>query len=631
MNNKKLLLPTALVALLFGSLIKANNLTVSKAETVTTDVVFNSTNFHYVNDTTGNFATCDSNARWWGDRTFFVPEGVPFYRAVDDVTKDGDTVISSGDAHLAQLETVNPVLQVERYVTFYMGGGNNENLYAEVIDKGVDGSENTVIKTIKNDYFNNPRSGEALFLRVVDVNEYLNHYLSVRIVDGFGGGFGIINFGGLKFNQTVEQVKDSIDAYRRNAYNTQSVADKNAMQYQNMITTMVSSAEYSSLISTTLQDYESIDFEGIVLSELFDNKSTFENGTVLNLDDKVNAKDENSINKWSALISSENVYEWAEHMPFNKKNNKFFSTHPSWTGIVESAMVLLRSKFTIEITDPYMAFRIGGARATIRLIDATNNETLYDFNPAGGTNPFFKDAGVGNIIASGTRVNTMTEVYVNVSSLVDKTVYLEIGEHSTGGGWGLAYIDDIRFNLSASNIKVELDDNTISQHVDGIQATYYGVVIPGYVRGTTTISEEKDSVYIAFNFLTDFYNTVRNYNATSLCQLDAATRETIVNKYNAITDEVAKTIINNSDDFNYNNLVNPGAEYYLNNVVVTKGGVNETINYLSTGFALVSASGLYLNIVSDSNTLLMLIAVVIIALIGVSTLLFVKKRKSSLN
>lgn len=617
MKNKKLLfIPAFACALLLSTGLKANNLVAAKAEgELVTDVVFSSKTFSYVEGTTGHFTTCDHNSRWWGTRSFFIPEGIPFYRSVDDYDlNEANEHINTADSHTAKLELKNSVLQTERYLTFYMGGGlNEEKLYVEVIDKGTDGtSEATRIdKLTMKDLFNDPKSGETLFLRVVDLNEYLGHYITVRVVDNEPGGWGCFNFGGLKFNQTEKNVRDTLYQYLKNAYETQTDADKDAGQYPYIRQRVNEFAEYSLFKPTSWQSFESLDFESITLKDYFTDMSSATLTDVM----------------WNNLISSADFYDWNEHMPFNKHGRKFFSTHPGWTGISEDVKVLLKSNFTVTIDKPYMAFRIASAKANIQLLDATNDEVLYDFNPAGNVNPFFKDTGVGNVITAKSTNCTMTEAFVDVSKLIGRTVKLTIGENATGGGWGLSFIDEIRFNLSVSDIKVDLTDNVIAQQVKDVKETYHGVVLPRYLRGNSSVSEENDSVLTAFNFLGEFYATLREYNGTSMCQLSNEAKLALVNKYNAITDEVALSIINTADDFNYNNNANPGNEYYVKDVVVTKEGVAQTMAYLiSTTSTNSLLSSLNVRFIANSNTLAFFFSVIAVVLISVVSVLFVRRR-----
>ncbi|MGM9874250.1 MAG: hypothetical protein ACI31G_05075 [Bacilli bacterium] len=627
MKNKKLLfVPVFMASLLFASGLKANNSHVAKAEdeSPVTSVAFSSDTFEYVDGTTGCFPTSNSTSRWWSVRSFFVPEGIDFYRSVDDVNydTDGETITASGDANTSKLQLKTPVKQTERYLTFYLGGGaNEENLYVEIIDNGTDNTSSVAIKKFTNvGLFHDPKTGEALYIRVADLADYVDHYISVRVVDNNTGGFGIVNFGGLKFNQTAEDVTNDIRAYRKNAYLTQTDGDKDAGQYAYMMSKINETEEFASFRSNDWQSYEVLDFEGIALADYFTNLSINEDSSTLELTNDM----------WNAMISSRDCYEWAEHMPFNKHGNKFFSTHPTWTGIAETVKVLLRSKFTINITDNYMAFRIGAAKANVRLIDSTTEDVLFEFTPTGNNMRYFVDNGVANIVSSKSMINTMTEVFVDISGLVGKTVYLEIGENNTGDGWGLSYIDEIRFNLNVNDIKVELDDNIIKQTCDATpDQTFKGVVYPKYVRGVSNIEEENDSVLKAFNFLDEFYATVRNYGSDTLCQLSTETRNDIVSKYNAISDVTAKTIINNSDDYNYNNIVDPGETYYLNDVVVTKCGVVETINYMNSAAVVSTLGSVYVNFISNGNTLVGFVSIISIVVISALIILIVKKKKYS--
>jgi hypothetical protein len=314
-------------------------------------------------------------------------------------------------------------------------------------------------------------------------------------------------------------------------------------------------------------------------------------------------------------------------MPFNKTGTGFFHGEPSSTGLGESEAYRFVSH-EFKLSSDLVSAKLGGGTAVFDVIDATTHEILATTNDGDNhPNPVFNKGLEGeesehgrNISKTGSRLNTMSRVYLDVSAHKGKQVRLAISDNRTGGDWGLAYFDEIVTDYATAPAYV-LD--TFEQVVNE-ETKYYGVVLPKYVGGTETAFGE------AYTFLDTYYAVMRANGGTSYCsetKSQTSARTSIIDAYNALSSE-ARAIVDASEDYDHGESTVATIEnYWLHEV--RKATVGEsmayTANYVdNTSYASLLKGGIFA-LKEGSGVAVMIIALYLA--LSFIAFLIIKKRK----
>lgn len=326
---------------------------------------------------------------------------------------------------------------------------------------------------------------------------------------------------------------------------------------------------------------------------------------------------------YNDVISENDAKNWTERMPANKSGDRYFNSDAS--GIDESEKYrLVSSEFTLSGTG-FISAKLGGGTAVMSLIDDAGNELVSSrIAAAEGTNilngGFADNGGVDNIMASGSRYNTMSRTYLDASAHVGKKVRVVLSDERTGGNWGLAYFDEVITKYDTiPTLKVDRIEQQFNE-----SPLYHGVVTDKYVGSASTNFGK------AYAFMQLFYEKVRNVsNGGSRCVISAEDKTAIDNAYKVLDSDV-KAIINASDDYDFGQAAT-SENWFLTEASVSVGGVGTTLAVMGiTGAPALSSS--YFNgngIVSSDNSIALIIIVAsAIAMFGAGYFVLRKRKQN---
>ena len=496
------------------------------------------------------------------------------------------------------------------YVTFTLGGSASNKV--EILKA----SNNEVVKTIQNNYFNDPKLSLNMIVRVVDLTNYEGERLYLRITDSTTSGFGAVTFGALKVSQTADDVARTISVHkntlsRRNPDRDDAHKDSVARTYTIDTYDDSSNDEYNSFVSRVLTDAD-MDFEDYdQLTNLAINTDS-----VKGFADRGDGYD--SIDwGYGGAYNLADTFDWNERMPFNKQGNAFFNGNYGGDG---ARYTLQTNEFKLSGTG-YISIKLGGRGSKVALVDASNGSELVST-----TNTKFADNGLGDtpIFVSGTRLNTMTRYILDAREHLNKTVRVEISDTSTEA-WSLLFFDELKTNYAT--LPEFGFDRTVQPHVSA--GTFYGAIEDVYVGGDSTDFGK------ACGFLADFYRIMRNpSNKNSWCGVSQSTDvQNLLTAYGELTSEV-KAIVDNAKDYVH---IKDGVEYrgddfYKFDIDQTKYTVANTMTYLSSYVPPANpepnASGFRtVNMNSQEVAATLIITISVIAVSVLCAFMFIRKRK----
>ena len=515
------------------------------------------------------------------------------------------------------------------YVSFLLGGNSScfVNLWVEP-DGGQGGAD---VTQFRNDFYASRNAfdtayinGEAsdfelsanMALKFYHIpDEYINRRFIVYICDDADSYYGGITFGDLKVNQTLEEVTKTFSAHKAQIALDAKLSAQNQFSANYMLNTYYKNNEkYGELINaeaniTNVND----DFEENVrlTNWAYDQQnSTYENGDLASIDFGYMYSDKDY--KWGGYF-----YDNDGLMPVNKTGNKFLTGEPNDidsfnTGLPESAKYRLVSpEFKLTGTGLISA-KIGGHYARLSLLDSNYNVLLST-----GNNPSFVDANMSNIVDSGARMCTMTRTYLDCSAYLNQRVHVAIEDSQTGGGWGLAFFDEIVTNYETlPSFKLDV----IHQHSSMNENVYNGVIADKLVVGETYNEAFKE----AYDFVSEYYGAARSgANNFSWCE---QTLTGLQDDYDALSPG-AKAIVDASEDFHYGDAQGHFEGDYFFAEVNKQYTIGESMTALKTGVFPTSGSQLLRISFNEESTVAV---VIVVALVSVSTLglliMFKKKR-----
>lgn len=457
-----------------------------------------------------------------------------------------------GNYRTPELELVD---NDHRYISFLFGGGetdvfinvwhvrhaNGSEEFAEGYNRNViegerpffDGSGSFDDKDAK---LNGPMTANMTFryYRLPDSIEVGDKYL-IFVRDGKQSGYGGFTFGDVQINQTLEDCARSFSAHKAQIKRNEYMSDWTRNANEVVLSFYANNSYYADVrtAEAALTDAND-DFElnNRLTKWAYDQQnSTYENGDLANINFDAIYSDKDI--KWGGYF-----YDNDGLMPVNKTGNKFLTGEPDDSdgpncGLPESAKYrLISPEFTLSGTGLISA-KIGGHYAKFSLLDANFNVLATT-----GDNPSFVDADMTNIVNSGARLCTMTRTYLDCSAYLNQRVHIAIEDSQVGGGWNLAYFDEIvtRYDTLPS-FKLDVIHQNASSG-----ATYNGVVFDKLVGATSGTFKE------AYDFVTDYYSQARAAgNNYSWC---SASLDSLKNAYNGLSAS-AKAIVDASEDYHY--------------------------------------------------------------------------------
>ena len=513
------------------------------------------------------------------------------------------------------------------YVSFLLGGSHDcfVNLWVEP-EEGKAGAD---VEQFRNDFYASRdafdtayQNGEASdfelsgnmalkFYRIPD--EYIGRRFIVYISDSATSYYGGITFGDLKVNQTKTEVTRTFLAHKAQIALDAKLSAQNAFSANYMLNTYYKvNSKYGELIAEEANITDANDdFETNVrlTNWAYDQQnSTYENGdrACLNFGYMYSDKDI----KWGGYF-----YDNDGLMPVNKTGNMFLTGEPDDvdsfnTGLPESAKYRLVSpEFKLSGTGLISA-KIGGHYARLSLLDSN-----YDVLLTTGNNPSFVDANMTNIVSSGARLCTMTRTYLDCSAYLNQKVHVAIEDNQTGGGWGLAYFDEI----------VTRYDSLPSFKLDVIQQEarsgdlYHGVVMDKLVVGSTYIDEFKE----AYDFVQEYYGAARNpSNNFSWC---SASLGELKDDYDDLSLD-AKPIVDASEDYHYGDAQGNFEGDWYKAAVNKSYTIGQSMSALKTG-VFPSAGAQLIGANLDQHSTVAVILVICLTSVSALAVLMILRKK----
>ena len=461
------------------------------------------------------------------------------------------------------------------YVSFLLGGNSScfVNIWAEP-EEGKDNGVN-IHKEIKNDfhasrnsYDNDYLNGNAgdfelsanMAFRFFNIpDEYIGRELIVYIEDNATSYYGGVTFGDLRVNQTLEEVALSFAAHKQQIALDAKLTPQNNFSATYMLEEYYAGSAYDAL-NAAIESIDNVD-------------DGFERYGLTNW-----AYDRNfataDIN-FATIVSDNDAKDWTERMPANKTGNYYINADTSY--IDEAAKYrLISPEFTLS-GNGLISAKLGGGTAVLSLIDSDGEELATTrLNEATGTNilnrAFVDNGGVGNIMLSRSRFNTMARTYLDCSDYLGQKVRVVLSDDRTGGNWGLAYFDEVitKYDFYPS-FKVDRIHQQFNEN-----PTYHGVVLDQYVGDSDTTFGQ------AYDFVTSYYNTLRNLdNGGTWCSIKTSDPvQTLIAEYNELDTDV-QAIVSDSMDYSFDKSAT--FEDFFENAADVSYSIGQTIEYIKTG------------------------------------------------
>jgi len=137
--------------------------------------------------------------------------------------KEGDRFYHSNDGETGVLKSNVFTLAGDGIISFKLGGTNLNDSKVEIRLK-----DGTVIATVTNDQFHDPRLAMGMLRRFVNLKNYVGQEIFIQVVDGKPGGVGIVTIDSVVASMTMEEA-EALLASDKAAYSKyrQDVLDSN--------------------------------------------------------------------------------------------------------------------------------------------------------------------------------------------------------------------------------------------------------------------------------------------------------------------------------------------------------------------------------------------------------------------
>ena len=447
-----------------------------------------------------------------------------------------------------------------RYVSFLFGGGSGD-IFVNIFQvSGAAGSGDRIsgIRTAFDNtgYYNNKQGVNPAKLNApISCNMVLKYYelpneiqpgdhFLIYVRDGKTSDYGGFTFGDVRINQTLEDVAKTFSAHKTQMKLNEFMSDwtENANEY---VLNYYATDSYYATVRTAE-------------AALADANDGFEVNDRLtkwayDADYSIHENNELAVINYDKIYSDKE-YKWGAYfndndglMPINKTGNLFLTGEPEGIegdnpprcGVPESSKYrLISPEFTLSGTGLISA-KIGGHYTALQLLDNNLNVLLT----TGNTNPSFVDDDITNIAQSGARQCTMVRTYLDCKEYLGDRVHVALADTQTGGGWNLAYFDEIVTKYdSLPGLKIDYFTQTSSKSAN----EYNGYVLDKYVYDGE--KEYNASFKEAYDFLQTYYSTLRtSANKFDYAYASSEAKSAIALAYSSLNDG-AKTIVDASDD-----------------------------------------------------------------------------------
>ena len=447
------------------------------------------------------------------------------------------------------------------YICFQFGGDSTGNTNKCVIEAKGEGDSWTEISTTYNNYFNDPLVSCQLVLRVVEVPAaYRDSTLRARFVDDRDGGFGLMTFGAFTGACTLDSAAKLFNLYKLALtdyrYDGSTATDEHC--------NAAASAHIKNILDTN-SEYSAVRTRAEALGEVNNICDGFETaeGYPTFTEDYLFSDNGDNGGKFNVFTNSFrsdlSVYNWASHSPFNKTGDYFLSPEMNANGeaLHEPYKARFFSSPFILRGSGYISIKMAGRSAKFTVWDADSYAELYSVCDDDDANQrIFDDKGwsVEGVCANGSRLGTMTRVYIDLSDLIGRKLFVSLEDYRTGGDWGLARFDEF---VSFYETTPTIGYDVITQTHDNV--TGYGVVRDLLYRGQANDpAQDNHPLTDAFNFLENTYfklaRAYSNTNPASFCSgtdsVDSTIKSAVATAYNALT-AGAKAIVNTAPDYQY--------------------------------------------------------------------------------
>lgn len=585
----------------------------SADEVVTKYLPMNDTNFYR-----GGFSD-KPMGELISDRHDTFHDGRRSYNALDCFA---NTMAKTGEDQTGWIRSIEWIHK-GGYVSFLWGGNHNcfINIWAEPEGEGegalpganvVDHCQNDFYAShdaFNNDYINGVNgdfelSANMAFKYYHVPDSYIGRRLIIYAEDCATSYYGGFQLGDLRVNQTIEEVARSFATHKQQIALDAQLSPQNNFSADYMLNTYYATSYYDE-VNTAAAALDNADegFETYGVSNWAFDKSF-----------------STAYPDCVAIVSS-NDAKWNEKMPANKTDS--FYMNADYSAVAEDAKYrFISNEFTLS-GNGFISAKLGGASAVMSLIDSTGAELATTrIAEATGTNvlnkAFVDNGGVDNIMASGSRFNTMARTYLDCSAHLGKKVRIVLSDDRTGGNWGLAYFDEVITKYtSVPTLKV---DKIHQQY--GENPTYHGVVLDQYVGSNST------TFGLAYDFVSRYYGLLRSVsNGYSWCTVsEDANIQALLTEYESLNVDV-KAIVDASMDFDFG--AGATSANFWANEADTSYTIAQTINYIKVDFT-PSASFKGLLSIENGNIVFALVTSIIVllsSLLVVSHFVLKKKRK----
>ena len=565
-------------------------------------------------ETAGNFTGFESgvngyinnpDATFWGERYSF--EGLDrFFRGEEFGDWKGSI-------------TSKTWTQETQYIYFTWGGAEKKD---EVYIKIFYGAHEYVYK---NDY----TTGNTMmihYFKIPDADFVASANMHIELYDNAtGAGYGFHNFGYLHVNQT----EDDVGAAMR--YHLNHLADNTQINYD-----ADGDARKTTAFNKRVQIYNyyrsNDHFKGIFLKSAGDNvdESFDDNAEFLN-----NWYRDPSFENWEAAdprhpddIISTATYraDGGKNMPFNNENGFFRGWYENGKGYVANDYPIYRfvsRPFTLSGTG-LISIKMGG-KATIHVLNAATQDKLASVDASYFN---YSSGDEGNACATGFNTCTMVRHVINLSQFLNQNIQLAIVDRESAN-WAAAYFDELVTKYTTSTFTKFKVDTFNQQYSD---KNYRGFYFDKYVGvGAVSYEDNRDvsdtSIYLAAaTFLETYQNTLRSKgDGVTYCSLGKSTLTTVINAYDAITNDDVKALIDASEDIDYTKEAT-GSTWY--NIDVAKGTVGASmVNVKARAAALQESNSMTAVNVINSSQIIIILIIALLTCAAFATFVIIKKRR----
>ena len=488
-----------------------------------------------------------------------------------------DTFKGGGDSWTGTFTSREFMQKNQPYVCFQFGSRSDSANYCQLqrYDEGTSAWVN-LGDPIKNKNTNEPLNCQQLILRVVEIpSEYREAKLRALFVDGNPDGWGGMTFGAFTGACSLDTAAKLYNLYKL-ALTDVVLPDSKETEGK----TNAAAKAYIEGLLNTWSEYDAVKVRAAALGEVnnISDDFEFEEGYPTFTEDYFFSNNGGNFHIFSnQLRYNLEATKWGNNMPFNQTNDYFLSSAMNENGEAtrEGAKGRFFSSPFILRGSGYLSIKMSGRAAKFTVWDADTYAELISVNDDDDLNQrIFVDGGtsVEGTCANGSRLCTMTRVYVDCTALIGRKLFVSLEDYRNDGGWGLARFDEF---VSYYDETPTIGYDTFTQ-TDGV--TGYGVARDILVNG------QENDFTAAWSFLENTYfklaRAYSNTNPATFCSegaVDADIKAAIATEYNKLSASV-KAIVNSSADYQYSGYGSATPMYQTS--LVTTHSVGQALAYM---------------------------------------------------